>query len=82
MLLLITQFFACISLLFRIYNGKGNENITLFCIDVLHVRLASAQMTAAKKIPPAIEKKIVLKASAQKCGITSRSRQITRSFRA
>ena len=28
--------------------------------------LASAQMTAAKKIPPAIEKKIVLKASAQK----------------
>ena len=28
--------------------------------------LVSAQMTAAKKIPPAIEKKIVLKASAQK----------------
>ncbi len=24
---------------FRIYNGKGNENITLFCIDVLHVRI-------------------------------------------
>ena len=24
---------------FRIYNGKGNENITLFGIDVLHVRV-------------------------------------------
>ena len=49
---------------FRIYNGKGNENITLFCIDVLHVRIGFG--TNDGKIPPAIEKKIVLKASAQK----------------
>lgn len=51
---------------FRIYNGKGNENITLFGIDVLHVRVGFGTNDGSEKIPPAIEKKIVLKASAQK----------------
>ena len=48
---------------FRIYNGKGNENITLFGIDVLHVRVGFGTNDGSEKN---IEKKIVLKASAQK----------------
>ena len=67
MLLLITQFFACISLLLLEYLTVKEMRILLsFVLMCCMSGLASAQMTAAKKIPPAIEKKIVLKASAQK----------------
>ena len=67
MLLLITQFFACISLFLLEYITVKEMRI-LLCLVLMCCMsgLASAQMTAAKKIPPAIEKKIVLKASAQK----------------
>ena len=67
MLLLITQFFACISLLLLEYVMVKKMRILLcFVLMCCMSGLVSAQMTVAKKIPPAIEKKIVLKAAAQK----------------
>ena len=59
MLLLITQFFACISLLLLEYIMVKEMRILLcFVLMCCMSGLASAQMTAAKKIPPAIEDRV------------------------
>ncbi len=58
----------CMHLLLLLEYIMVKEMRILLCLVLMccmSVGLAS-QMTAAKKIPPAIEKKIVLKASAQK----------------
>lgn len=42
------------------------KRLLFFAVILCVTGVASAQMAAAKRIPPAVEKKIVLKASAQK----------------